>query len=742
MTKISRLNLSHIKIFYLLIVLIFTYVRNAVLYASNRVLAVSVRLFQSQFISLLLHRFCMMRTSKFNHDAQSVLFFRRWGRKSYSLFLALKKVVAISVLAVVYFLSTPVITLATTQDTSEVKMEYDLDEIEVSAQRTPALYSQVARIVSVIERKEIEAVPAQSVQDLLEYIAGVDVRQRGTEGVQADVSIRGGTFDQILILLNGINITDPQTGHHNLNLPVSLAQIERIEVLEGPAARVYGPNAFSGAINIITRKGGGNSGTVNVSGGSFGYFDGNVSAGVKTGRLNHMLAVGKKRSDGYTNNTDFDELNGFYSASLNTQDGDLNVQVGISEKGFGANSFYTPKYPNQYEATKTLFTSAKWTSSGPLHLSPVVYFRRHQDRFELFRDNPASWYSGHNHHLTHTYGGNLNSWFAWGAGKTALGIEYRSEHILSNVLGKEMDQPKDVPGEDAQFTKSDSRNTLSGFLEHSLYINKWAFTAGIMGNYISGSDLGINFFPGVDVSYDVSEGVKLYSSFNTSLRMPTFTDLYYQGPTNVGNPDLKPEKSAAIEGGIKFSKPVVKGHVVVFYRKGKNIIDWVKATEEETWTTQNLTRLTSLGAEAQVQLILRNRFGEFVPNIDVSYLFNNVDKQEDDFISRYVLDNLKHKLVCSFNQKLVKNLSIDLKLVCQDREGSYTKFEEMAPVGEVNYEPFWLVDGKLSYQLRNVRLYTSVNNLFNTTYNDIENVVQPGRWFKAGLVYELQFSKK
>ncbi|MFV0268093.1 MAG: TonB-dependent receptor plug domain-containing protein [Draconibacterium sp.] len=713
----------------------------------------------------------MMRTSKFNHDAQSVLFFRKWGRKSYSLFLALRKVVAISVLAIVYFLSTPVITLATTQDTSEVKMEYDLDEIEVSAQRTPALYSQVARIVSVIERKEIEAVPAQSVQDLLEYIAGVDVRQRGTEGVQADVSIRGGTFDQILILLNGINITDPQTGHHNLNLPVSLAQIERIEVLEGPAARVYGPNAFSGAINIITRKGGGNSATVNASGGSFGYFDGNVSAGVKTGRLNHMLAVGKKRSDGYTNNTDFDELNGFYSASLNTKDGDLDVQVGVSEKGFGANSFYTPKYPNQYEATKTLFTSAKWTSSGPLHLSPAVYYRRHQDRFETFREkgyyeknpdgiyvmndvvagypyvdgdgNPQfSPYKGHNHHLTSVFGGNLNSWFAWGAGKTAIGIEYRSEHILSNVLGKEMDHPKDVPGEDAQFTKSDSRNTLSGFLEHSLYINKWAFTAGIMGNYISGSDLGINFFPGVDVSYDVSEGVKLYSSFNTSLRMPTFTDLYYQGPTNVGNPDLKPEKSSTIEGGIKFSKPVVKGHVVVFYRKGKNIIDWVKATEEETWTTQNLTRLTSLGTEAQVQLILRNRFGEFAPNIDVSYLFNNVDKQEDDFISRYVLDNLKHKLVCSFNQKLAKNLSLDLKLVYQDREGSYTKYEEMAPVGEVNYDPFWLVDGKLSYQLRNVRLYTSVNNLFNATYNDIENVVQPGRWFKAGLVYELQFSKK
>ena len=196
---------------------------------------------------------CEMRKINFNQKAQSILMFKKWGRKNYSSFLTLKRTVVISVLSVTYLLSTPVFATEMEQDTSDVKMQYDLDEIEVSAQRTPALYSQVARIISVIESKEIEAAPAQSVQDLLEYVAGVDVRQRGAEGVQADVSVRGGTFDQTLILLNGINITDPQTGHHNLNLPVSLAQIERIEVLEGPAARVYGPNAFSGAINIVTK---------------------------------------------------------------------------------------------------------------------------------------------------------------------------------------------------------------------------------------------------------------------------------------------------------------------------------------------------------------------------------------------------------------------------------------------------------------------------------------------------------
>ena len=698
-----------------------------------------------------------MKNLNFNHDAQSVLTFRKWGRKNYSSFLTVRKQVVISVLSVVYFLSTPAITMATVQDTSEVKMEYDLDEIEVSAQRTPALYSQVARIISVIESKEIEAAPAQSVQDLLEYVAAIDVRQRGTEGVQADVSVRGGTFDQTLILLNGINITDPQTGHHNLNLPVSLAQIERIEILEGPAARVYGPNAFSGAINIVTRQSANSEISVAVSGGSFGYFDGNLSGSFSTGKMQHMLAFNGKRSDGYTNNTDFDELNGFYSNQLNTEKGALKFQLGLSEKGFGANSFYTPKYPNQYEATKTLFTSLKWEGNGPLHLTPVVYYRRHHDRFELYRtdkyqstddgysvwqnDTLPGWYTGHNYHLTNVYGANLNSWVKWGAGKTAFGVEFRREQIYSNTLGQDMDEPKDVPGEDAQFTKSDDRNTVSGFLEHAYYINKWTFTAGLMANYISGSDLGLNVFPGIDISYNVSDAVKLYSSYNTSLRMPTFTDLYYVGPSNIGNPDLKPEKSATLEGGLKLLSKLVHGHAVLFYRHGKDIIDWVKEDPTlEIWQPQNLTEINNLGTEIQAQVLLRNELGNQYPNIQISYLYNNLEKGNADFVSNYALDNLKHKLVASVSEQLLKGLTFDLRFVFQDREGSYTQFENKVPVGEVAYDPFLVFDGKLSYRRNQFSVFASVNNIFDKQYNDIGNVIQPGRWFKTGVIYKIGFN--
>jgi vitamin B12 transporter len=681
-----------------------------------------------------------MKGKEFQNCAQQVLVFSKWKRRGYSVFQTMNKVVIISVLTTTYLLSVPAISLAIEQDTTEVKMEYDLDEIEVSAQRSPALYSQVARVITVIERKEIESSPAQSVQDLLEFVAGVDVRQRGAEGVQADVSIRGGTFDQTLILLNGINITDPQTGHHNLNIPVSLSQIERIEVLEGPAARVYGPNAFSGAINIVTRQSGSNSVNLQLSTGSFNYFDADLSGSFITGKLQNSISLNKKLSDGYVENTDFDISNIFYSNQLITKKGKMSFQLGFSEKGFGANSFYTPKYPNQYEEIKSLISSVKWESDSKLHLTPVLYWRRHQDRFELFRDNPPSWYTTHNYHLTNTYGGNLNSWVQSNMGKSALGIEFRSENILSNVLGEIMESPVKVPGEDAVFTKSKTRNYVSVFLEHVYYSDKWTLSTGLLSNYISESNLGINFFPGIDVSYKITPSLNLYSSFNTSLRMPTFTDLYYQGPTNIGNPDLNPEKTATLEGGFKLNTAVVQGYLIGFYRKGKDIIDWVKENNTDKWQPQNLTQINSFGTEIQLQLNLKKYLGHNLPNtINLTYLYNNLEKEDFDFISYYVLDHLKHKFVGSVNQTVLKNFVVDLNVMFQNREGTYTQFENGNYGTEVAYDPFWIFDGKVSYNIKRLGFYISVNNIFDSEYYDIGNVAQPGRWVKVGISYHLNF---
>ena len=681
-----------------------------------------------------------MKIEKVQKYISARLIFSRWKRKGYSIFQTLNRVVVISVLLTPYLIAVPDKSIASDSDTTEIKMQFDIDEVEVSAQRSPALYSQIARIVAVINRNEIKLSPAKSVQELLEYVAGVDIRQRGANGVQADISIRGGTFDQTIILLNGINITDPQTGHHNLNLPVSLNQIDRIEVLEGPAGRVYGPNAFSGALNIVTRTPEKSLIDFDLSGGSFGYFDGSLFGAINSKKLNQQFAVSRNSSKGYIDNTDYGLSNVFYSNSLNSDKGKLLTQIGYAEKAFGANSFYTPKYPNQYEETKTLFSSVKWESNSKFHLTPVIYWRNHHDKFELFRNNPPDWYLSHNYHLTNTYGINLNSWVQWSAGKSAFGIEYRSENILSNVLGNDMDRPKRVSGENAKYTKSDSRNYVSGFLEHTYFYNNWTISAGLLGNYIYESNLGLNLFPGLDISFQIARNIKVFSSYNTSLRMPTFTDLYYSGPTNIGNANLKPEKSSALEGGVRFNSKLVSGQWVIFYQSGKNIIDWVKMENDELWQPQNLTSLNSMGTELQLEFELKKYLGNGFPNkIYLNYFYNNLSKENSDFISNYVLDNLAHKLVLSINQNIIKMLSVNVTVNFQDREGTYAKFENGNTLGEVEYDPFWLFDGKLNYNYKKCQLFLAVSNIFNIKYFDIGNVSQPGRWVKAGISYQLDF---
>ena len=684
-----------------------------------------------------------MKKLNFNHNWAKMVVFRRWGGQKYSLFQALNKQVRIAVLAVTYFLVAGINETIAQTDSLKVSMDYDLDEIEVSAQRAPVTYSQVARIISVIDRDQIEAAPVNSIQDLLEYALSVDIRQRGANGVQADVSIRGGSFDQTLILLNGINISDPQTGHHNLNLPVSLKSIKRIEILEGPAARVYGPNAFSGAINIVTGPSDADLVGVDLSFGEHQLRDVNVFGNKQSGKLSSFFAYNNKSSAGYIDNTDFKSYNFFYHGRLATEAGELELQAGVSNKAFGANSFYTPKYPNQFEETKTTFASLKFETGEKLHFSPAIYWRRHHDRFELFRDNPASWYSGHNYHMTDVLGTSINSWFASSLGKTAFGSEFRSENIWSNVLGEDMTTPVSVPGEEGQFfTKSHSRTTVSFFAEHTIYLGKFTASGGAMANWISDLNFDWNVYPGLDLSYQVTEQLKVYSSYNKSLRMPTFTDLYYNGPTNKGNPDLKPEQSSTIEGGLKWDNAAIHTQLGYYHRIGKNLIDWVRESEEFLWETRNLTEIKSDGLEFIASINLESLLNKpfFLTRINTNYSYNTLDKVKNNYLSNYVLDNLKQKFVFAIDHKIWNNLQASWNLRYQDRNGTYAKFENTEYVGEVAYQAFWLTDVKVYWKTKQMQLSASVSNLFDKSYVDLGNLQQPGRWISLGFRYQLDFN--
>ncbi|MCF8308515.1 MAG: TonB-dependent receptor [Bacteroidales bacterium] len=671
--------------------------------------------------------------------------FKHWSRARYGVFKSIGRQVAIATMVLAFSLVFEVKTTQAQADTADISKTYEMDEVVITGERTPVLYSRLARVVTVLDKEEIESAPVQDITGLLEYVLNLDIRQRGNHGVQADIAMRGGTFDQTLVLLNGVNMTDPQTGHHNLNLPLNLSSVDRIEVLQGPASRVFGVNAFNGAINIITNPSKEQKAKVSLSGGEFGFLKGDASTHFQTGKFRHFVSASHKKSNGYLqdhelNNTDFKNTNIFYHGKINAPDGQFDVQGGWETKGFGANSFYTPAYPNQYEATETGFGSVRYTfHKEGFTMRPVVYYRRHQDRFELFRDDAPDWYGGHNHHLTDVWGANVSGSANTGFGHLAFGLDYRNEHIFSNVLGKEMDDPVDVPGESAVFTQEDNRSTLSLNAEYSFDWKGLHLAAGVMATHYSEVE-EVQVYPGLEASYRVFGGFRIFGSYNEAMRLPTFTDLYYSGPTNIGNPDLKPEESATVEGGLKYTGPAQRIQMAVFHRNGENIIDWVKENEEEKWQPQNLVELNATGLEISWEFRPQAVIETLpVSKFQIAYSYTDLEKAAGDLISQYVLDNLKHKLSINLRHQVFSNMHANWGVTYQDRAGAFVKYSDGSYGEETPYKPFWLLDTRLTWQESDWKIYAEASNLLDKTYYDHGNVPQPGRWIRFGAEYALNW---
>ncbi len=695
---------------------------------------------------------------------QKSFVFRKWKNKSWAAFVSLGKAVKIASLSAVYFAFSQFEAKAQ-QDTIRV------DEVQIESMRTPTLFTETARIVQVIPRGEIEKMPVQSLPDLLENLCGIDVRGRGTQGVQADVSVRGGTFEQTLILINGVKLNDSQTGHHNMDLPVDLENIERIEILEGPGNRVFGTNSYSGAINIITKTEADRSLKFAAFGGEHDYYGMNLTGNFNIGRFSNSASVSQKKSGGYLensaiNNTDFDVLTLFYQAALNLNIAKFDFQAGYADKSFGANSFYTPKYPWQFEQTKTSFGNLKISTGNRVKLAANLYLRNHSDRFELFRESKyqrtgnyfadgtdtakyvpgvyAAWnyYAGHNYHLTHTYGGESKLNFVSKLGKTAVGAEYRYEQIFSNVLGDILDTPIDVPNEPfGLFTKSKVRQNVNLYAEHVVEIGKFIASGGYSANYNDQFDW--NFSGGGDLAFNLSKFVHFFASANQAVRLPSFTDLYYSGASNLGNPDLKPEKAWTFEAGTKLFYQGFSAHIAVFERFGKNTIDWVKQTSADLkWQTQNITELTTVGAECSGKYQFEKSF--FIQNISFSYSYIDQTKQSGDYISYYALDYLKHKATAGLQHKIYGKFGASWQMNYQDRAGTYSVFDRPTNTftGETEYKPYFIADGKLFWQSAMLEFYVEASNIFNTKYEDLANIEMPGQWIRMGVKLNLNFSKK
>ena len=672
------------------------------------------------------------------------LVFRHFGNKGYSLFSCLGREVVCSVLSVAtltYASAESVSTKPVVSDSvsTTTAREMMLDEVSVTGSRAPLTKSQAARMVTVLDRQDIAQAPVQSVNDLLKYAVGVDVRQRGPIGAQTDISIRGGTQDQIILLLNGINICDPQTGHNAMDLPVDLSDIVRIEVIEGPAGRIYGSSSLVGAINIVTRPAQATSTDVSLEAGSYGYAKVSGRTNLKQGRWNNQLSAGYARSDGYSRskagrlNTDFSGAKGFYQGQYEDDDVRLNWHLGIADKGWGSGTSYaTPKWQadNQYEHTTKLYSAIQGeTKCGRLHFAPSIYWNQNRDRYEGYRGEPEK--MKYNYNRTNVYGVSLNAYFDWAAGRTAFGAEVRNEDLVSGNLGEPLSEPKHISGTDRDYTLGVNRTNISGYLEHNLLLKNLTISAGLVAVKNTWSNMNMTVYPGIDISYRPTPNWRLHAAVNTSLRMPSFTEMYYKLQGYKADPHLKPEEMTAIEAGVTYANSVITLGATGWIHRGRNMIDWIMDTslgDDAVWQSVNHAKVNSVGAEANAKVRIKNS------ELRVSYSFIDQDKEsEPNIVSQYALEYLRHKLIANALVPIVDKLTLGVNLRWQDRVGQYTDFEGRAQ----DYKPYALVDTRLTWQEPKYKLYLEANNLFDTTYHDYGLVEQPGRWIIAGVNIKL-----
>lgn len=680
------------------------------------------------------------------------LVFTHFSRRGYALFSCIGREVLIGVLSVpmlAYAKADGVSTAVEKADSTAVAAAREpvlLGEVDVTASRAPLTAAQSARSVTVLDAKAIAQAPVQSVNDLLKYAAGVDVRQRGPIGAQTDISIRGGTSEHITILLNGINICDPQTGHNAFDLPVDISEIERIEITQGPAGRVYGTSSLLGAINIVTKDFSQSSADVHAEGGSFGYASAGARANLVSGSWNNSISGGYTRSDGWMRskagslNADYEGGRAFYQGRYDTRDVAVSWHAGMSTKGWGSNTFYSVKSDEQYEHTTKFYTAVQAeTMSGWLHFRPAVYWNRSHDRYEFFRGRADK--SKFNYNRTDVFGLNLNSWFDWTLGRTAFGAEFRNEDLISGNLGEPLDHPVHIHGTDRDYTLGLNRSNLSLFLEHNVLLRRFTLSAGFTAVKNTWNEMPFKLYPGVDVSYRIGDHFKVFASYNMSLRMPSFTELFYSVDGHKADKYLKPEEMNAVEAGVKYVSEALTANVSVYHHHGKNMIDWIMDTslgDEAVWTSVNHAKINSTGFELSAQADLARMMPSQGVLRSLSVAYNYIDqsqKREPGVQSLYALEYLRHKLVASLGIGIIRDLTLNVNYRYQYRIGSYTDADKV----NHDYKPYSLVDARLAWDKPRYSVYVEANNLLDADYVDYGNVRQPGLWVVAGCKLHFTF---
>jgi iron complex outermembrane receptor protein len=563
------------------------------------------------------------------------------------------------------------------------------DVIVVTGTYEPVSLEEMDRSVNTVDVQSLRLLSG-SVADFLQLDPSLDLRERAPDGVQADLSIRGSTFGQTLILLDGLRLNDAQTGHHNLDIPVPLNSLSRVEVLHGSGSALYGSDAVAGVVNFITRSPQKAEFRLRSAAGNFGV---NREAGelsVRQRGVSQLFAFSRDFSSGFITNRDYRNLSITSSTHLNSLWGPVHILLAHTDRPFGAQGFYGDF--NSWERTRTWFVALHQSLGAKTELS--LAFRRHTDHFVLYRDQPEKF---QNRHVTE----------GWQAS-----LRRRDPVSRNSVLHYGMEGYRDSI--DSTNLGTHARNRGAAYLSYDVRaLRRFSFTLG--GRQEVYNSTRGQFSPTVAAGVWLSPHLKLRASVSRAFRLPTYTDLYYHDPANQGSPDLRPEKAWDYEGGFSWNAGRrVRGDVTAFERKDTDGIDYVRRSVSDIWRATNIHRLRFTGVESAVT-------GEIRRSQRVEFRYTALRGSGDalaGIMSRYVFNYPSHSAVASWVGWFGGEVAARVRLGALQRLGR---------------DPYALVDVSVARTNGRFKPFVQFANLTGTSYQEIPGVPMPGRTFVGGV---------
>ncbi|HYA16232.1 MAG TPA: TonB-dependent receptor [Bryobacteraceae bacterium] len=568
------------------------------------------------------------------------------------------------------------------------------ESIVVTGTAEPIPLAEADRDVSSVRVPEEQRPLYDSWFDLLNLDPSLDLQVRAPGGFMADLSIRGATFGQTLVLLNGMRLDSVQTGHFNLDLPIPMEMVSGMEVLKGSGSTLYGSDAIGGVVNVLAGPIDHNEFRLLGAGGNFGFNEQHTLASFGEGIWREELAASRDFSSGFMPDRDYRNLSLSSLSLLKSRLGSGSLLLAYSDKPYGADQFYGP-YPS-WERIKTWLLAAHQNLGERTEAS--FEYRRHTDLFVLFRDDPQIYT---NRHIEDTWQGDLRRHDNLPLhGVISYGLEGLSEAIHSTNLGIH------------------SRTRGSAYVFYDLRsVRRFSFSAGVREEVYGAHSVDTS--PSLSGAAWLSSKFKLRAAVSRAFRLPSFTDLYYSDPSNQGNPNLKPESATSYEAGLDgYLRPGVHAAVTVFQRRDKNVIDYVAPPGSTVYTATNFDNLHFMGVESGVTWDASS--GEHFGVVFSALRGLNASPEIEQ--SKYTFNYPVESGVVEWRGMIRR------KIIARTRIGV---------VDRLDRNPYAIWDASASYATGAVRPFLQLTNITSTVYQDLPGIAMPKRGVVGGCEFYL-----